>query len=99
MLRRRRYRAFIFAVLAFVGCSTRQHVQNAPNTSIDARSIANVYLIASYGTCGAGTTSIQDGGDCWIVGTVYGLGERQGPELRIDKYTLKVTPIELSDHK
>ena len=83
--------------LSVAGCCTRQQQASAPSgpvTSAEAQSIASVYIAAARGACGSGTGGVEDGGEFWRVQTVYGLGERPGPELRIDKITRRVTAVQ-----
>jgi hypothetical protein len=87
----------IFLALLAAGCCTRpRHASILPEpvTSMEAQSIASVYIAAARGACGTGTSGVEDGGDFWRVQTVYGLGERPGPELRIDKVTRGITVIQ-----
>ena len=86
----------IFLALLEAGCCTRSRqtsVQSGPVTDVEAQSIATVYIVAARGACGAHTGELRDGGKFWLVQTVYGLGERPGPELRIDKITRQVTVV------
>jgi len=92
-------RIIITICLALVAIGCRTHSQQAslpagPVTSAEAQSIASVYIVAARGACGTGAGGVVDGGDSWRVQTVYGLGERLGPELRIDKITRRVTVVQ-----
>lgn len=82
-------------ILAVAGCCHPPPVSQAqpilPLSSTEAGAIANIYLIALYGPCGTSSMSVEDGGSFWRVQTVFGLGERPGPELRVDKLSRKVT--------
>ena len=83
--------------LSVAGCCTRQQQASPPSgpvTSADAQSIASVYIAAARGACGSGTGGVQDCGEFWRVQTVYGLGERLGPELRIDKITRRIIAVQ-----
>jgi len=87
----------IFLALVAAGCCTRRQqasVPSGPVTSAEAQSIASVYIVAARGACGTGTGGVTDGGEFWSVQTVSGLGERPGPELRIDKTTRRVTVVQ-----
>lgn len=87
----------ILLALSAAGCCTRQQQASAPSepvTIAEAQSIASIYIVAARGTCGTGTGGVQDGGEFWRVQAVYGLGERPGPELRVDKITRRVTVVE-----
>ncbi len=88
---------FIFLALVATGCCTRRQQTSAPSgpvTSAEAQSIASIYLVAARGACGTGTGGVMDGGEFWRVQTVYGLAERPGPELHIDKVTRRVTVVQ-----
>ena len=87
----------IFLALIAAGCCTGPRQTSLPLglvTSEEARSVASLYITAARGACGTGTGRVQDGGAFWRVQTVYGLGERLGPELRIDKMTQRVTVVQ-----
>jgi len=87
----------VFVILVAAGCCTHRQQASAlsgPVTSAEAQSIASVHIVAARGACGTGTGAVTDGGEFWSVQTVYGLGERPGPELRIDKLTRRVTIVQ-----
>jgi hypothetical protein len=87
----------ILLALSAAGCCTHHQQASAPSgpvTIAEAQSIASGYIVAARGSCGTGTGAVQDGGEFWCVQTVYGLGERPGPELRIDKITRHVTVVQ-----
>ena len=87
----------LLLILVAAGCCARRQQASAPSgpvTSADAQSIASVHVVAARGACGTGTGAVTDCGKFWSVQTVYGLSERPGPELRIDKLTRRVTVVQ-----
>jgi hypothetical protein len=92
-------RVIITVLLGLIaaGCCSRSRqvsVPLGPATSVEAQSIASVYIIATRGACGTSARGVTDGGKFWRVQTVFGLGESSGPELRIDKITRQVTVVQ-----
>jgi len=92
----------IITLLSIVaaGCRTQRSpsdraVPTAQLTSAEAKSLADVFIVASRGACGTAATTVEDAGEFWRVQTVYGLSERPGPELHIDKLTRKVSEVQV----
>jgi hypothetical protein len=87
----------MFALLG-VGCRTHNVASEAgdrppPVSQAEVRSMAEAYIVAMRGACGTGISAVEDGGELWIVQTVYGFGERPGPDLHIDKLTRRITVV------
>jgi hypothetical protein len=87
----------LLVAFAIAGCCTRSPETAPPisaETSSDAQSVASLFIASTLGACGTRTGAIHDRGDYWVFETVFGLGERPGPRLRIDKSTRRVTILQ-----